>query len=350
VENFLIANALFWLEKYHFDGLRVDAVASMLYLDYSRETGEWVPNIYGGNENLEAIEFLKHTNAVVHKEFPGVLMIAEESTAWPGVSKPTDSGGLGFGFKWNMGWMHDVLQYMQTPPKYRSLHHHQLVFIFQYAFDENFILSLSHDEVVHLKGSLFNKMPGTEWEKYANLRLLFFFMYTHPGKKLNFMGAEFAQIEEWNESSELQWQLLKNNAHQSLKFYQQTLNHLYCSEAALYEMDCRPVGFTWIDADNNNEQSIIAFMRKAREPRNAVIVVINFSEISRFKFRLGVPFPVTYTQIFNSNEERFGGFGPVVSEKNYEVQEIPWHGQEFSLQIELPALSAILLKPAPAGD
>jgi 1,4-alpha-glucan branching enzyme len=349
VENFLIANALFWLEKYHFDGLRVDAVASMLYLDYSREPGEWVPNIFGCNENLEAIEFLKHTNAVVHEKFPGVLMIAEESTAWPGVSRPTDTGGLGFGFKWNMGWMHDVLNYMQTPPKYRSLHHHQLVFIFQYAFDENYILSLSHDEVVHLKGSLFKKMPGTEWEKYANLRLLFFFMFTHPGKKLNFMGAEFAQSEEWNEGCELQWQLLKNKPHQRLKCYQQSLNHLYCSEGALYEMDCRPVGFAWIDADNN-EQSIIAFMRKAREPRNAVIVVINFSEISRFKFRLGVPFPVTYTQLFNSNDESFGGFGPTVAEKIFQIQEIPWHGQEFSLEIDLPALSGILLKPAPVGS
>ncbi len=243
VSNFLIANALFWLEYYHFDGLRVDAVASMLYLDYSRKHGEWIPNVFGGNENLEAIDFLKHTNYIVHDRFPGVMMIAEESTAWAGVSRPTDSGGLGFGFKWNMGWMHDVLEYLKTPPEYRCFHHNRLTFIFHYAFEENFILSLSHDEVVHLKGSLYNKMPGSAWERFANLRLLFFFMYTHPGKKLNFMGAEFAQINEWSESDELQWPLLEEEPNQCLQLFFKRLNRLYRNEPVLYEMDCRAVGF-----------------------------------------------------------------------------------------------------------
>jgi len=325
VENFLIANALFWLERYHFDGLRVDAVASMLYLDYSRKPGEWIPNKYGGNENLEAIDFLKHTNAIVHAKFPGVMMIAEESTSWPGVSRPTDSGGLGFGFKWNMGWMHDVLGYMQTAPQYRPEKHHQLVFVLDYAFEENFILTLSHDEVVHLKGSMYNKMPGTEWEKFANLRLLFSFMYTHPGKKLNFMGAEFAQIEEWNESSELQWQLLERESHRALKRYLQKLNLLYSSEPALYESDCRAAGFSWIDA-GNYQQSIIVFLRKAKDPRQALVVICNFSAVSRFDFRVGVPFPVRHRVILDSNDVSYGGLETDTRERTIAISEIPWHG------------------------
>lgn len=347
VENFLIANALFWLEHYHFDGLRVDAVASMLYLDYSRKPGEWIPNEFGGNENLEAIEFLKHANYVVHGRFPGVLMIAEESTAWAGVSRPTDAGGLGFGFKWNMGWMHDVLSYLQTPPEYRPYHHNRLTFVFHYAFDENFILSLSHDEVVHLKGSLYTKMPGSEWEKFANLRLLFFFMFTHPGKKLNFMGAEFAQIKEWSESSALQWPVLNKEPHQCLQFYFKTLNRLYRSEPVLHEMDCKPAGFEWIDA-HNQEQSIIIYSRKAKDPRIALIVVINFSAISRFDFRIGVPYPASYTEIFNTNDIGFGGLSRIEPETTYVLEDTPWHRQEFSIRIDrLPALSAILLRPAP---
>ncbi|MGR9044846.1 MAG: 1,4-alpha-glucan branching protein GlgB [Gammaproteobacteria bacterium] len=345
-ENFLVANALFWLDHYHFDGLRVDAVASMLYLDYSRKDGEWIPNIYGGNENLEAIEFLKHTNYVVHGRFPGVMMIAEESTNWAGVSWPTDAGGLGFGFKWNMGWMHDILAYLQTPPEYRPFHHNRLTFVFQYAYEENFILSLSHDEVVHLKGSLYTKMPGREWEKFANLRLLFFLMYTHPGKKLNFMGAEFAQIDEWNESAELQWHLLENDNNRRLQLFFKTLNRLYRSVPVLYEMDCRPAGFSWIDA-NNQEQSIIVFSRQAKDPRIALIVVINFSAISRFNHRIGVPYPVSYTEIFNSNDARFGGLSERPAGTIYTLDETPWHGQEFSIRIDrLPALGALLLKPA----
>ena len=346
VENFLIANALFWLERYHFDGLRVDAVASMLYLDYSRKPGEWIPNEYGGNENLEAIEFLKHTNAIVHARLPGVMMIAEESTSWPGVSRPTDAGGLGFGFKWNMGWMHDVLGYMQTPPEHRPEKHHQLVFVLDYAFEENFILSLSHDEVVHLKGSLYTKMPGTAWEKFANLRLLFSFMFTHPGKKLNFMGAEFAQIEEWNESAELQWQLLEHEPHRALKRFLQKLNLLYSSEPALYESDCRAAGFSWIDA-GNHQQSIIVFLRKAKDPRQALLVVSNFSAVSRFDYRIGVPFPVPYTVILDSNDAGYGGLESDTLGRTITVSEIPWHGQEFSLTLNLPALSTLILKPAP---
>jgi 1,4-alpha-glucan branching enzyme len=348
-ENFLIANALFWLEHYHFDGLRVDAVASMLYLDYSRKAGEWLPNIYGGNENLEAIEFLKHANYIVHNRFPGVLMIAEESTAWPGVSRPTDSGGLGFGFKWNMGWMHDVLGYLQTPPEYRPYHHNRLTFVLHYAFDENFVLSLSHDEVVHLKGSLFTKMPGCEWEKFANLRLLFFFMFTHPGKKLNFMGSELAQIKEWSESGALQWQVLHNEPHQRLKFYFKSLNQLYRTEPELHEMDCKAVGFEWIDA-HNHEQSIIVFSRKAKDPRIALIVVINFSAISRFDFRIGVPYPVSYTRLFNTNDISFGGLSAELPETTYAAMDIPWHQQQFSIRIDrLPALTGILLRPVLAG-
>ena len=344
-ENFLIANALFWLEHYHFDGLRVDAVASMLYLDYSRKNGEWIPNIYGGNQNLEAIEFLKHTNYIVHKRFPGVLMIAEESTAWPAVSRPTDAGGLGFGFKWNMGWMHDVLDYMQTPPEYRRFHHHRLTFVFHYAFDENFILSLSHDEVVHMKGSLYTKMPGCSWEKFANLRLLYFFMYTHPGKKLSFMGAEFAQTAEWSESRELHWHLANVDQHRQLQYFLKTLNQLYRNEPVLYEMDCRPAGFAWIDADNH-EQSIIAFSRKARDPRIALIIVINFSAISRFDYRIGLPYPVDCTEIFNSNDTDYGGLGGTQAGTRYVFEDVPWHGQEFSVRIKkLPALSGLVLKP-----
>ncbi|MGR8934553.1 MAG: 1,4-alpha-glucan branching protein GlgB [Gammaproteobacteria bacterium] len=345
-ENFLIANALFWLEHYHFDGLRVDAVASMLYLDYSRQAGEWIPNQYGGHENLEAIAFLKHTNVIVHDKFPGVMMIAEESTAWPGVSRPTDAGGLGFGFKWNMGWMHDVLDYLQTPPEFRPYHHHRLTFVFHYAFEENFILSLSHDEVVHLKGSLYAKMPGSAWEKFANLRLLFFFMFTHPGKKLNFMGAEFAQSEEWSESHALQWQLIDNEPNRLLQTFFKTLNRLYRNEPVLYEMDCRAAGFEWIDADNR-EQSIIVYSRKARDPRIAMIAVINFSAISRCDYRIGVPYPVTYTRVIDSNDIRFGGLSSAEPDTVYSVDDIPWHGQEFSISIDkLPALSALLLRPA----
>jgi len=346
VENFLIANALFWLDTYHFDGLRVDAVASMLYLDYSRPYGEWMPNKYGGNENLDAVEFLKHTNSVVHRMHPGLMMIAEESTSWPGVSRSTDQGGLGFGFKWNMGWMHDALSYMSTPPQERHHHHDKLSFGLHYAFDENFVLSLSHDEVVHLKGSLLNKMPGNEWERFANLRLLFTFMYAHPGKKLLFMGGEFGQPSEWNHATSLDWHLQARGRHQELSRFIEDLNRLYQSEKAFYEMDFKEIGFRWMDVDSAQE-SVIAFVRRAKDPRNALLFVLNFSAVSRPEYRVGVPYPVTYRQLFNSNEPRYGGFGSGPTERGVEAEEIPWHGQEFSVNLALPALGGIVMKPAP---
>jgi 1,4-alpha-glucan branching enzyme len=348
VENFLIANALFWLENYHFDGLRVDAVASMLYLDYSRPAyGGWIPNAHGGNENLEAIEFLKHTNSVLHARFPGILMIAEESTSWPNVSRPAHDGGLGFGFKWNMGWMHDTLAYFSTPPAERKEHHGKLTFSIMYAFSENFILSLSHDEVVHLKRSLLNKMPGEDWEKFANLRLLFTLMYAHPGKKLLFMGGELGQEGEWDHTRGLEWGALKSKANRALGWFWQDLNDLYRAEGALHEADFQATGFEWLEVDNA-EESVLAFLRKARDPRDAVLFAANFSAISRPQHRVGVPYPVSYTELFDSNARRYGGFGanpgsPLV----VQAEEIPCHDREFSIRLALPALSAVILKPAP---
>jgi 1,4-alpha-glucan branching enzyme len=346
VENFLIANARFWLEHYHFDGLRVDAVASMLYLDYSRPNpGEWIPNRYGGRENLEAIEFLKHTNVVVHREFPGVMMIAEESTSWPDVSRPVDGGGLGFGYKWNMGWMHDVLEYMNTPPEQRAHHHDKLTFGLVYAFSENYVLSLSHDEVVHLKGSLLNKMPGSPWEKFANLRLLYTFMYAHPGKKLLFMGAEFGQIGEWNHDGSLEWPLLKSPAHQQLMVFVKELNRLYRSEPAFYEADFKGVGFEWLQNDNA-EQSIIAFLRKARDPRDTLLYAMNFSAVSRPSHRIGVPFPVCYREILNSNDCPCLRLTESQTTTAYEAEDVQWNGREFSITLRIPALTAVVLKPS----
>jgi 1,4-alpha-glucan branching enzyme len=354
VENFLIANALFWLETYHFDGLRVDAVASMLYLDYSRPAyGGWIPNVHGGNENLDAIEFLKHTNSILHARFPGILMIAEESTSWPNVSRPAHDGGLGFGFKWNMGWMHDTLAYFSTPPARRKEHHGKLTFSIMYAFSENFILSLSHDEVVHLKRSLLNKMPGEDWEKFANLRLLFTLLYAHPGKKLLFMGGELGQVGEWDHTCGLDWGALKSKANRALGWFWQDLNRLYRAEGALHQADFQATGFEWLEVDNA-EESVLAFLRKARDPRDTIVFAANFSAVSRPQHRIGVPYPVSYTQLFDSNAKRYGGFGaspaspPVV-----QAEEIPCHGREFSIRLTLPALSAVILKPAPvdrAGD
>ncbi len=346
VENFLIANALFWLETYHFDGLRVDAVASMLYLDYSRREGEWLPNIYGGNENLEAIEFLKHTNTIVSERFPGVMMIAEESTAWPNVSKPTEQGGLGFGFKWNMGWMHDILFYMKKDPVLRRYHHKNLTFGLVYAFNENFILSLSHDEVVHLKGSLIHKMSGDEWQKFANLRLLYTFMYAHPGKKLLFMGGEFGQISEWDHATSLEWNLLEREPHECLKSYMKDLNRLYHSERAFYEVDFKNVGFEWIDPDNA-EHNVIAFIRKAKDPRNCLFFAMNFSPVPRENYRMGVPFPGIYMELLNSDAKKYWGSGKILTEKGMIADEIPWHGYPFSISFTLPPLGAVILKPLP---
>jgi 1,4-alpha-glucan branching enzyme len=349
VENFLIANALFWLEIYHFDGLRVDAVASMLYLDYSRPAyGGWIPNVHGGKENLEAIEFLKHTNSVLHARYPGILMIAEESTSWPNVSRPTDQGGLGFGFKWNMGWMHDTLAYFSVPPDERKWHHGKLTFSLVYAFNENFVLSLSHDEVVHLKRSLLGKMPGEEWERFANLRLLFALMYAHPGKKLLFMGGELGQESEWSHAGELEWRVLERKPNRALGWYIQDLNRLYRSQPALHEVDFRTAGFEWLEVDNA-EESILAFLRKAKDPRRALLFVGNFSGVSRPAHRLGVPYPVVYTVLLNSNDDRYAGSGSSCRGTQVTAEEVFHHGHAFSITLDLPALSAMILQPAPAA-
>lgn len=344
VENFLIANAIYWLETFHFDGLRVDAVASMLYLDYSKK--DWIPNRYGGNENLEAIEFLRHTNAVMHARFPGVMMIAEESTAWPNVSRPTDMGGLGFGFKWNMGWMHDVLSYMQETPSHRRYHHHKLTFGLTYAFNENFILSLSHDEVVHLKKSLLGKMPGDEAQQLANLRLLYAFMYGHPGKKLIFMGGEFGQPTEWSHDGELDWAQSRQLGHQGLQHFVATLNQLYAREPALYQVDFRAAGFEWLDA-GGAETSVVGFVRKARDPREALLFVLNFSEQHYPSYRIGVPYPVAYRELLNSNASEYGGNSKEPLKKRIHYDEIASHGFAFSVVLDLPAFSATVLKPDP---
>ncbi|MFO1419888.1 MAG: 1,4-alpha-glucan branching protein GlgB [Candidatus Competibacteraceae bacterium] len=344
VENFLIANALYWLETFHFDGLRVDAVASMLYLDYSKK--DWIPNKYGGNENLEAIEFIKHTNAVVHARHPGVMMIAEESTAWPNVSRPTDIGGLGFGFKWNMGWMHDVLFYLQKEPVHRRHHHDKLTFGIVYAFSENFILSLSHDEVVHLKKSLLGKMPGAERQQFANLRLLYAFMYGHPGKKLLFMGGEFGQPGEWNHDAELDWARLRQPPHQGLQRFVRDLNTLYAREPALHQVDFHAAGFEWLDA-SAAETGVLAFARKARDPRDAVVFVLNFSDAPRPRYRIGVPYPVEYRELLNSDARVYGGSGLTQPGGTARAEDYSSHGFPFSIVLDLPPLGGVVLKPAP---
>ncbi|MBK8209317.1 MAG: 1,4-alpha-glucan branching protein GlgB [Rhodospirillales bacterium] len=350
VENFLIANALFWLEVYHFDGLRVDAVASILYLDYSRPAHSgWIPNAYGGKENLEAIEFLKHTNSILHARFPGILMIAEESTSWPNVSRPTDQGGLGFGFKWNMGWMHDALAYFSVPPAERKWHHGKLTFSIVYAFNENFVLSLSHDEVVHLKRSLLGKMPGEDWERFANLRLLFTLMYAHPGKKLLFMGGELGQESEWSHETGLEWRALEKKPNRALGWYIQDLNRLYRTQPALHQVDFRAQGFEWLEVENA-EESILAFLRKAKDPRRALLFAANFSAVSRPEHRIGVPYPVTFTLLFDSNDAKYGGSGAARNRDGIAAEEVPWHGHAFSISVSLPALSAVILQPEPPSD
>jgi 1,4-alpha-glucan branching enzyme len=349
VKNFLIANALFWIEKYHIDGFRVDAVASMLYLDYSRKEGEWIPNKYGGKENLEAIDFLKHLNTVVYEKFPGVIMIAEESTAWPAVSRPTYLGGLGFGFKWNMGWMHDVLSYMTKEPIHRKYHHHKLTFGLLYAFHENFVLPLSHDEVVHGKRSLLDKMPGDHWQKFANLRLLFAFMYGHPGKKILFMGGEFGQWNEWNYAQSLDWHLLNYKSHKQLQRYIKDLNQLYRSEPSLYEIDFKEAGFEWIDS-NDSDNSVIVFMRKRKEnrkPYNYTIFALNFTPVPRDNYRIGVPLPGFYQEILNSDAVTYGGSNRVLPAGGAKAENMPWHTYQYSISLSLPPLGAVILKPTP---
>jgi 1,4-alpha-glucan branching enzyme len=342
VRSFLFSSAMFWLEKFHIDGLRVDAVASMLYRDYSRKRGEWIPNKFGGRENLEAIDFLKRLNEEVYKTFPDVQMIAEESTAWPMVSKPTYVGGLGFGMKWNMGWMHDVLYYMGKNPVHRKYHHNELTFSLLYAFTENYVLALSHDEVVHGKGSLVNKMPGDDWQRLANLRLLFTFQFTHPGKKLLFMGGEFAQWREWAHDGALDWNLTAYDRHKGIELLVRDLNTLYRTVSALHELDCDAAGFEWIDF-KDWENSVISYLRKGRDPADAVLVVCNFTPVPRYKYLVGVPAAGMWKEIFNSDSALYGGSnlgnsGAVASTGK------PCLGRKQSVELTLPPLGAIVFR------
>jgi 1,4-alpha-glucan branching enzyme len=343
VTNFLISNALFWLDQYGVDGLRVDAVASMLYLDYSRSQGEWVPNQYGGRENLDAIAFLRRLNEAVYADHPHAITIAEESTAWPQVSAPTFLGGLGFGFKWNLGWMHDTLAYMSHDPVHRKHHHDQLTFSIVYAFSENFVLPLSHDEVVHGKGSILSKMPGDRWQRFANVRLLYGYMYAHPGKKLLFMGNEFAQEREWNHDSGLDWHLLEDELHAGVQRLVRDLNRLYASTPALYERDAMPDGFEWLAQDA--QTSIISFIRRSSDPNGFAIVVCNFTPVVRESFRIGVPAASVYREIFNSDVLDYGGSG-VRNAESIAVEQIPSDGREQSIEVRLPPLAAVILAPS----
>ncbi len=340
VRNFLISNALFWCEEYHLDGLRVDAVASMLYLDYSRNEGEWVPNRYGGRENLEAIEFLKELNAVVHGEHPGVVMTAEESTAWPGVSRPTYLGGLGFGFKWNMGWMHDTLDYFAKDPVHRRWHHNQLTFSLIYAFSENYVLPLSHDEVVHGKGSLVAKMPGDRWEKFANLRSLFGYMWAHPGKQLLFMGGELAQEREWTHDHSIDWHLLDDPSHAGVRDLVADLNRTYMDLDVLWRLDSSPEGFRWIDA-NDADNNVVSFYRTAGGNAH-LVCVCNLSPVVRTGFRLGFPRAGRYREIINTDAQRYGGSN-VGNLGEVSTEPTPWHGLDQSAEILLPPLAVLWL-------
>ncbi|PKU22648.1 1,4-alpha-glucan branching protein GlgB [Telmatospirillum siberiense] len=343
VANYLYSNALFWLEEYHIDGLRVDAVASMLYLDYSRQPGEWIPNRYGGNENLEAIEFLRRMNEVVYGEQKGAVTIAEESTAWPMVSRPVHLGGLGFGYKWNMGWMHDTLHYMSRDPIHRRYHHDDLTFGLLYAFHENFVLPLSHDEVVHGKGSIFGRMPGDTWQKFANLRAYYAFMFAHPGKKLLFMGQEFGQESEWNIDASLDWHLLAEPAHQGIRRCVADLNRLYRDLPALHQQDCEAQGFAWIDC-NDRDNSVISWRRMAVDPDDFVVVVINFTPVVREFYRLGVPRGGWYQEMLNTDSGYYGG-SDVGLAGGRVADDIPWHGHPYSLALRLPPLAALILRP-----
>ena len=342
VSNFLINSALFWLDKYHLDGLRIDAVASMLYLDYSRKAGEWIPNKYGGNENLEANAFLKRLNEVLYQYHPDTFTVAEESTAWPMVSRPTYVGGLGFGYKWNMGWMNDTLSYISKEPIHRKYHHQNLTFSLLYAFSENFILPLSHDEVVHGKGALLAKMPGDDWQKFANLRLLLGYFYTHPGKKLLFMGAEIGQWWEWNCLGSLSWDLLQYERHQKLQQFVRDLNRIYQSEPSLHQYDFEPAGFEWIDF-HDVEGSVIAYQRFAKDRKDSVIVICNFTPVPRHNYRIGVSQSGIYREMFNSDSAYYGGSnlgnGNIIAS-----EEIPWNNRSGSLSLTLPPLATLILK------
>ena len=342
VRAFLISSAMFWLEKYHIDGIRVDAVASMLYLNYARKEGEWVPNRYGGNENLEAVAFLRQLNESAYEAHSDIMMIAEESTAWPMVTRPTSIGGLGFGFKWNMGWMHDTLKYMSRDPIYRQHHHHQLTFSMWYAFDENFMLPLSHDEVVHMKGSLINKMPGDNNQKFANLRSLYAYMMAHPGKKLLFMGGEIAQFAEWDYKRSLDWHLLDFPLHRNLQKMVADLNRLYREEPALHRLDVEREGFEWID-DGDYQHNCISFMRKSGVPDETVYVVCNFADETREGYRIGMSEGGSYAVIFNSQDSAYEGWNIGNRDAVY-AEEQTMHGRPFSLALTLPPLGVVYLK------
>jgi 1,4-alpha-glucan branching enzyme len=342
VRSFLISNAIFWFEKYHMDGLRVDAVASMLYLDYSRREGEWIPNIYGGRENLEAIDFVKKFNEVSHQYHPGILTVAEESTAWPNVSKPTYLGGLGFSMKWNMGWMHDTLEYFSRDPVYRKYHHNNLTFSLLYAFSENFILPLSHDEVVHGKRSLLDKMPGDMWQKFANLRTLYGFMYGHPGKKLLFMGGEIGQWDEWHFDKSLDWNLLKFEPHRALQKYTKDLNRIYRSEPSLYQLDSEHNGFEWIDF-HDVEGSVISFLRRAKSHDDFTVFVCNFTPVPRSNYRTGVPELGFYKEILNSDSSLYGGSNMGNAGGVY-ADNVRKHHRPYSIKLTLPPLSVLIFK------
>ena len=342
VRSFLISNALFWLDKYHVDGLRVDAVASLLYLDYSRKEGEWIPNMYGGRENLEAVTFLRQMNERIYGEYPNVLTIAEESTAWPMVSRPTYMGGLGFGMKWDMGWMHDTLVYTTKDPVFRKYHHNQLTFRMLYAFTENFVLPLSHDEVTHGKGSLLDKMPGDLWQKFANLRLLLGYMYAQPGKKLLFMGGEFGQWWEWDHEASIQWHLLEYPSHKGLQQWVRDLNALYRSERTLYQSDFDSSGFEWVDC-NDADQSVLSFIRKGKATEETFLVVCNFTPVPRHNYRVGVSQQGRWKEVLNSDAPVYGGggqgnFGGVVTTAT------AWHHRPYSVSLTLPPLGIVIFK------
>ena len=342
VRAFLISNAIFWLERYHVDGLRVDAVASMLYLDYSRKHGEWETNMYGGNENLEAVSFLKEFNEAVYSHFPDVQTIAEESTSFTGVSRPVYAGGLGFGMKWMMGWMHDSIKYFSTDPLYRRYHHNQITFSLIYAFTENFMLPFSHDEVVYGKGSMVNKMPGDEWQKFANLRLLYSFMFTHPGTKLLFMGCEFAQGGEWNFKNSLDWHLLEYPNHQGIKEIIKALNELYKEEPALYEKGFEGDGFEWVDGGNAND-SILIYNRKGHDEANELVIVLNMTPMPHYNYRVGVHSKGSWAEIFNSDAKKFWG-GGLENIGTINTETVNWHGRENSINITIPPLGATIFK------
>ncbi len=346
VRSFLISNALFWLGVYHADGLRVDAVASMLYLDYSRKAGEWIPNIYGGNENLEAISFLKEFNETVYREYPDTITIAEESTAWSGVSRPTFTGGLGFGQKWMMGWMHDTLNYFKNDPIYRRYHHNQITFSIIYAFSENFMLPLSHDEVVHGKGSLIQRMPGDEWQRFANLRLLYGYMFAHPGTQLLFMGGEFGQTSEWNIERGLEWQLLQYPYHKGLQQWVKQLNTYYKNTPTLYRKQFSADGFEWIDL-HDYQNSTLSFLRKGDEQDPPVIAICNFTPVVRQQYKIGLPLGDAWKEVLNSDAAELGGSG-LVQNADIQVVKEPWHGRPFHAVVNLPALSIVVLEWQPA--